>query len=206
MDAAFWFEVIGYGASGLIALSILQQSILRLRIIGLVGSVVFVAYGLLIAAYPVALVNAVIAGIHVVSLRRLVRRGDEKISFLPVEGHHAYLERFLDFHAADVDRYFPDGLDLGESEVAVFLLRDLVPAGLFVARPEGPDLVVEVDYVIPRYRDLVLGRYLFDHLDQLVDLDSIERVVTGPAVPEHERYLSTVGFEPDGSGGWFRPV
>ena len=38
MDAAFWFEVVGYVASGLIALSILQQSILRLRIIGFIGS------------------------------------------------------------------------------------------------------------------------------------------------------------------------
>ena len=206
MDAAFWFEVVGYAASGLIALSILQQSILRLRIIGFVGSVVGVVYGLLIVAYPVALLHLRIALIHIFRWRRLVRTDEEMISFLATGPGDAYLESFTDFHADDLEQFFPDGLGLGEDSTAVFLLRDAVPAGLFVARREGADLVVGVDYVVPRYRDLVLGRHLFANLDEVLDTEGLERVVAGPGIAEHERYLTRMGFGPDGSGRWVLPL
>lgn len=206
MDAGFWFEVVGYAASGLIALSILQQSILRLRIIGFVGSVVGVVYGVLIDAYPVVLLNVVIAVIHAVSLGRLTSRRREQVSFMPVSADDPYLERFLDFHAEDFSRFFDPDVSLREATVTVFLLRDMVPAGLFAATRRGSELVVDVDYVVPRFRDLVLGRYLFSHLGELVDTEGVERVVAGARAEEHGRYLTRVGFREDGSGRWVRPL
>ena len=206
MDAAIWFEVVGYVASALIAVSILQQSILRLRIIGLVGSAVFVVYGLLIGAYPVVLMNALIAVIHVVYLRRLSTRVEEHLSFLPVEPGDPYLERFLDFHASDLERFFGPGAAVSPTSVVVFVLRDLVPAGLLIAERDGSDLRVVVDYAIPRYRDLVLGRHLYAHLGEAVDLGGIARIVTEAQHPAHLRYLSRVGFTQDVSGVLVRPI
>ncbi|NND84167.1 MAG: hypothetical protein HKN46_03365, partial [Acidimicrobiia bacterium] len=163
-------------------------------------------YGLLIVAYPVAALNLVIAVIHTVSLRRLTTSRREKVSFLPVAADDPYLERFLDFHAEDLERFHGPDLRVGDAPVVGFLLRDMVPAGLLVARPDGSDLVVEVDYVIPRYRDLVLGRYLFAHLDEFMDTGGIRRVVTDAGIPEHEKYLARIGFAPDGSGRWALPL
>ena len=52
MDSDLVYELIGYAGSALVVLSLMQRSILRLRVIGLIGSVVFLVYSLLIGAYP----------------------------------------------------------------------------------------------------------------------------------------------------------
>ncbi|NQV06152.1 YgjV family protein, partial [bacterium] len=57
MSAATAYEILGYAASALVVLSLAMRSILRLRIIGLVGSVAFMVYGILIGSYPVAITN-----------------------------------------------------------------------------------------------------------------------------------------------------
>ena len=54
-----WF---GYAASVVVAVSLLMSSLIKLRWINMVGSLMFTGYGLLIGAYPVALLNFTIAG------------------------------------------------------------------------------------------------------------------------------------------------
>ncbi len=51
------YEIIGYTASILVAVSLMMRSVFKLRVINLPGAVAFTAYGLLIGAYPVAAVN-----------------------------------------------------------------------------------------------------------------------------------------------------
>ena len=63
-------EVVGYIGSGLVILSLLQKSILRLRTIGLVASLTFLIYSVSIEAYPIAVVNVVAASIHLYYLRK----------------------------------------------------------------------------------------------------------------------------------------
>ncbi len=48
MNIAQIFEIVGYVASILVAVSLLMRSILRLRVINLIGAITFVIYGLLI--------------------------------------------------------------------------------------------------------------------------------------------------------------
>ena len=57
MDTANIFELIGYSASILVATSLTMRSLLKLRLINLVGSLLFVVYGLLIGAWPVVVLN-----------------------------------------------------------------------------------------------------------------------------------------------------
>ena len=57
MESNWILEFIGYAASVLIAVSLTMRSVLRLRIINLFGSSCFVAYGILIQAYPVDVMN-----------------------------------------------------------------------------------------------------------------------------------------------------
>ncbi len=57
------YEIIGYIASALVAISLMMSSILKLRVINLIGAAFFTVYGLLIGAYPVAVVNFIIVRI-----------------------------------------------------------------------------------------------------------------------------------------------
>ncbi|PIE39768.1 MAG: hypothetical protein CSA51_04330 [Gammaproteobacteria bacterium] len=64
-------ELLGYAASFFVVMSLLMRDIKRLRYINLLGCLLFVVYGLIIAAYPVAVMNAVAALINVYQLWRL---------------------------------------------------------------------------------------------------------------------------------------
>jgi hypothetical protein len=66
-------DFIGYAASVLVAVSLLFSSMLRLRLLNLAGSAVFIVYGLLIEAYPVALTNTFIFGVNVWHIIRLMK-------------------------------------------------------------------------------------------------------------------------------------
>jgi hypothetical protein len=57
MDTIMNFETLGYLASIFVAVSLMMRSLTKLRVINLVGALLFTAYGLIIAAYPVAAVN-----------------------------------------------------------------------------------------------------------------------------------------------------
>lgn len=72
MDPSLTHEIIGYTASVLVAISLMMSSILKLRVINLFGAALFALYGLLIGAYPVAVMNLFIALIDLYYLREMV--------------------------------------------------------------------------------------------------------------------------------------
>jgi hypothetical protein len=70
MDAIMSFEMLGYLASVFVAVSLTMRSLPRLRVINLIGALLFTAYGLIISAYPVAVVNAFIAVVNIYYLQQ----------------------------------------------------------------------------------------------------------------------------------------
>ena len=80
MDSRMWLEIVGYVASVLVAVSLMMSSILKLRIINLVGSAAFTVYGLLIGAYPVAAVNLLIVFINLYYLRQMLGTANFEVS------------------------------------------------------------------------------------------------------------------------------
>lgn len=63
----FW-EIFGYIGTALVILSMTMTSITRLRLFNLAGSIVSVIYALVITAYPVVLLNAMLAAINLYHL------------------------------------------------------------------------------------------------------------------------------------------
>ncbi len=57
MDQINWIEVLGYTASVFIAISIMMNSIIKLRIVNLFGAFLLGTYGLFINSIPVVLLN-----------------------------------------------------------------------------------------------------------------------------------------------------
>ena len=193
-------EAIGYAGSALIILSLLQKSILRLRAIGLVASTTFFVYAVSITAYPVAVVNVVAASIHLYYLRKLLRRKSEVFSLLRLRPDGRYLRYFLDFYKKDIaTRYQPDFVyEPAPDVIAVFLLRDLVPAGLLVARLHGESsFEILLDYVIPQYRDFKLANWLYSEESGIVEETRSRVAWARVTTPEQEEYFTQIGFKPD---------
>ena len=190
-------EIVGYAASGLVVLSLSMKSILRLRLIGLAGSITFLIYGILIDAIPLVVTNIVIIGVHLFFIRILLAK-HETFSVLRVRPESRYLERFLEFHWSEIQRFQP-GFEFRPTDdtMTVFILRDLLPAGLFVGVPRSDGSIeVELDYVIPQYRDLRLGRFLYSE-DSGVFPDGLPTCVWSKSWSErHDSYLTRMGFAP----------
>lgn len=67
-------EFLGYAASFVVLVSMALPSARWLRIVNLVGAVLFMAYGLLIEAWPIVVFNTLIAVLDIYYLVKL--RGD----------------------------------------------------------------------------------------------------------------------------------
>lgn len=210
VESSLLLELVGYLASVLIAISLTMRSILKLRLINLIGAACFTVYGVLIAAYPVAVLNGLIVGINLYYLYEMKR---SKSFYTVLETGHdaAYLDMFLRHYAEDIRRFFPSFEDNpGERHLVWFILRDLLPVGLFIAAPKGKGtLLVELDYVIPGYRDLQPGRFLYEQQSERFGARGISYLETVPETDAQRQYLRRMGFEPvpsEGQGLYRRSV
>ena len=209
MDSSWILEVVGYAASVLIAVSLMMRSVLRLRMINLAGAACFTVYGLLIQAYPVAVMNCVIVMINIYYLREMART-KTFFSILESGSDSAYLKSFLDFHAKEISEIFPEfSHQRSEGLIVWFILQGLVPVGVFLAEiGDDGEMFVHMDYVIPGYRDLRPGQFLYtQQKDRFASL-GIKRLCSAPKSARQRRYLHQMGFaaQHDGDATLHRPV
>lgn len=194
-----WIEIIGYGGSLLIAVSLMMNNIRRLRWINLFGAGTFATYGLLVHAHPVLLLNSFIALTDIYYLVQFHRKKDLfTISQIP-PGANLFRDRFLTFFERDIRRFFPDfRWDRLQNPRSVFILRNLLPVGLFVYQPL-PEGVAEIhlDYVRPEYRDFKNAYYLYHSQMGLLREEGIVRLRTRSRVKAHQKYLLRLGFRVD---------
>ncbi len=139
-------------------------------------------------------------GIHIYYLRELVLRPDEAFRILHVSPGSEYVQYFLDFHAGDIDRFFGGLPEQTDDLVTVLVLRDLIPAGLYIGRHVDDRIESLIDYAIPQYRDLKIGRYLYSHTHDVFDAEGVTKVVSRTESADHAGYLRKMGFtEEDGA-------
>jgi hypothetical protein len=199
----FALELVGYASSVLIAISIMMTSILRLRLINLVGSAAFSMYGLVIGAYPVAVLNGFIVLVNMFHLARIFR-AKEYFQLLPLKPDSQYLPYFLKFYGDDIRRILPNfEYCPSPNQILLFVLRDCTPVGVFIAEQRGSVLWVVLDFVIPRYRDLKIGHFLFVEQAAFFKNHDVKEIIISPRTAEFGAYLVKVGFEPAALRGEF---
>jgi hypothetical protein len=188
-------EIVGYAASALVVLSLAMTSVVRLRLISLAGSVVFVVYGVLIDAVPIVITNVAIAGLNVWFLRNELG-GRRDLGAIPVPVDSPYLSDFLRFHLADIRRFQPD-FELPEPAddlVALLLMRDGLPAGALIGRQVGRELHVLLDHVTKPYRDSQISTWLYGKGSGVFRKLGVDRLVTAAGTDAHRPYLERMGF------------
>jgi GNAT superfamily N-acetyltransferase len=195
MPASAIYEIIGYIASLLVA-------ILKLRIIKLIGALFFTIYGLVIRAYPVAVMNFFVVVIDLYYLYQMIS-AREFFRLLPVRADSEYLQAFLNFYTKDIQRFLPGfTYTPADNQVILFVLRNLIPAGLVIGEiRDGDSLYVRLDYAIPGYRDLKIGRFVFEQNAAYLRERKIRKIYTRAGAPAHAQYLKQMGFVPEEGSG-----
>jgi len=192
MDTNTIIELIGYLGSALVLVSMMMTSVVRLRIINLIGGVIFSVYALIIRSYPTALMNIALAGINIFYLIRIFKEQKiyDAVRLNQNDGYFSYLiKRYRD----DIIKIFPDAtVDSTNADVAYLVCCDADPACLFLGKETAPgELEVLLDYATPVYRDASVGRFLYRQLRK----DGYRSLAFTQNAESHRDFLQKIGYE-----------
>src|SRR6056297_225823 len=201
METTLIYEIIGYAASILVAVSLMMSNIIQLRVVNMIGAATFSLYGVLIGSIPVAAMNGFIVVINIYYLTK-VYFAVEYFQILKVSSSTEYLETFLNFYEEQINVFQPDFSSKSrDGELNIFVLRDMIPAGLLVGNIVNRNtLVVELDFVVPQYRDFKIGTFLFEENRSYFKERGIDRIIASPGSERHNRYLEEMGFRLENNG------
>lgn len=190
-------EIIGYVSSGLVLVSFLMASVVKLRVVNTIGSFIFAVYALLIRSYPTALMNVCLVLINLYHLYKL-RNSEPNYRLLTLDPKDGFLSYFLDSFREDIAKCFP-GRDypVAGQDRAFLVCHGSESAGLLMGRMVDGTLEIALDYTTPAYRDASVGRYLLDHLPD----QGLRRLHYRNAEPDHLPFLEKMGYQERG-GVW----
>lgn len=196
-------EWVGYAASVIIAISMTMSSIVKFRIVNLVGAATFSAYGFLIGAMPVGFMNLFIVLVDLYFLY-LIFSTKEVFETLEVRPNNKYLLHYLQFHKNEIQRFFPGFEYKPElNTLSFFILRDNQVAGLFLAHREDDNVLhVGLDYVGPKYRDFKNGRYIYSRLRKYFLEQGFTKVIANAGSEKYLQYLKKLGFNAQEDGSY----
>ena len=191
MNGGFTLELIGYLGSFLVLVSMLMSSVVRLRVINLIGSAVFTVYAILIRSYPTALLNGCLVLVNLYHLLRLRQTAGSSYEFQTLGAGEGFTAWFLRQYGEDIRRYFP-GPESAQAESAegFAVFYENQAAGILLGRRDGERFEALLDYTTPAYRDCSVGAYLYDRLPAC----GIARLSCPAGSAEHARYLEKMGF------------
>lgn len=190
-------ELIGYTGSLLVIVSMLMTSVVKLRVINTIGSVIFCGYALAIHSYPTAAMQVCLIIINIINLYKL-NNTKKQYSAVNVSSADGFLYYFLCSNERDIKKYFPDFSGAEKDDTIFMITCGEIPAGVFIAKDKGDgSFSVRLDYTTPAYRDCSAGKFIYNHLK----LIGIRKVLAETKIPAHQKYLHKVGFLADRDSG-----
>lgn len=197
--SSFWIEAIGYLATGLILVAMLMTSMIRLRIINMIGSFIFAIYAFLIHSYPTVVLNGILVLINIYQILRLVK-GKKPYALIRSSVTDGYVEYLRDTSYEDICHWFPEFPALKDkADVAFIVSCDKSPAGLFLGKLTAPgEIEVVIDYALPAYRDTTVSKFLYEKLIE----DGYKTLVFDQDAPGHIGYLGKMGYQQNSEGAY----
>ena len=187
-------EAFGYLGSLLVLVSMLMTSVVKLRIINTIGSIIFTIYAFIIRSYPTAFMNFCLVLINLRFLWKMSRMGKE-YEIVEVKNSDALLKYLLDHYRQDIEKCFPgQEISLDDINAAYVVLCQGKPVGMSLGKIEGDTLDLRLDYSIPEFRDFSIGSFLFDYIGK----SDVRKIIYSGPDENHRDYLNSQGFVKQG--------
>lgn len=188
-----WIEWFGYLASVVVAISLTMNSIVKLRWLNMVGAALFSAYGFVIGAMPVALLNLFIVFANIYYLQGIYR-SKHQFKLIEVEASSPLLRFWIEHYQSDIEQFFPQfSANSVFGQRCYMLMRNSEPAGILVGKQHQQDFEVKLDYVFTAYRDFKTGDFLYHHSGFFKVL-GVSKLLSYSTVRSHQQYLLKMGF------------
>lgn len=165
-------EAIGYTGSALVLISFLMVSVVKLRIVNSIGSIIFTVYAFIIHSYPTAIMNLCLVLINIYHLVKMSNTKESTRSYdlVSVSTVDSFFTYTIDKLKEDILKFFPNtSLDFSDADTAFIICHEGAPCGIYVGK-RNPDensvIETRLDYVTPEYRDFSIGSFLFSQLQR----------------------------------------
>lgn len=198
-----WVEWFGYLASMVVLVSLTMTSIIKLRVINLVGCILFALFAYFIDSYPTMFMNLGIAGINLYFLWH-IHTTKEQFILISTSTDSEYFKHFLSVYKKEIEEQVSTE-ELQQVNTAFYMLRNNKTAGILAGEMNDKgELEVRLDYVTPEYRDFKLAQYYYQAHPEVIKQRGITSLKAKATTPEHKLYLEKVGFsEVDGAKGTY---
>lgn len=189
-NAKIIVETVGYIGSALVLISMLMTSVVKLRFINTIGSLIFTAYALCIVSYPTAAMNFCLALINIYNLAKLFKN-KKKYYVLKLDNDKSLINYFWKLYEKDIQKYFPEADKNATCDAVYLVCYGSDTAGILLGtKKEDGSIDVKIDYTTPVYRDCSAGKYLYTYLAS----QHIPALFTSTNSEIHRRYLLKMGF------------
>ena len=193
MNAAMMIEIYGYIGSVLVVVSMLMSSIIKLRVINILGSLISGSYALIIGSFPLVLMNSCLIIINVYNLYKLLK-AEQKYDLVDSEVNDAFIGYFVSHYKDDSQKYFPNFVfENSGIHKAYIVCCEGNPSNILLGKDNGNGVRDGIlDYSTPVYRDCSAGKYLYAALPSkgVKVLQFAQN-----SSKEHEDYLTKMGFK-----------
>ena len=191
MSKELAIELFGYLGSLLVLVSFLMTSVVKLRVVNTIGSIIFMTYALIIKSYPTAIMNFCLVLVNLYYLWKMSHT-DKTYDFFEVDDEESFMTYTMDYYKEDIEKCFP-GIVLNHHEIdrSFVISHEGKPVGITLGKRDGDDLELILDYVIPEYRDFSIAPFLFNKLKEA----GVKKIIyRGPTTDNHITYLNKVDF------------
>ena len=109
MNTNVIIEAIGYTGSALVLVSFLMVSVVKLRIVNTIGSLIFTTYALIIHSYPTAIMNICLVLINIYYLVKMsnTKENSRAYDLVRVSPEDSMLKYTIDRASSDIQKIFP---------------------------------------------------------------------------------------------------
>ncbi|MBO4711681.1 YgjV family protein [bacterium] len=190
MDSKVIIETIGYIGSAIVLISMLMTSVVKLRLINTLGSLIFTGYALAIQSYPTAAMNFCLALINIYNLAKLFKN-KKKYYVMKLGKDKSFIDYFWNLYEKDIKKYFPDADKNAPCDEIYLVCYGTDAAGILLGtKKEDGSIDVKIDYTTPVYRDCSAGKYLYAYLAS----QHIPTLFADTTSETHRKYLLKTGF------------
>lgn len=177
-------------------MSLAVSNTFRLRLFNLLGASIFSLYGYLSGAYPVFIVNGMIALLDVYHLWHLYgKQGVFSLIEIPAE-NSIYVRNFLATYQKDIKRFYPDFAELSlNHSYAIFTMCNLEPVGICIYEVRDDGIIYfKLDYVSLKYKELKGLAPVYANYRQSLEKRGYREILIHAANSRYKKYLHSLGY------------
>lgn len=189
-----YLEIFGYIGTALVILSMMMTSLLKLRVINICGSTISAVYSILCNAWPIVVMNVCLILINSFQIIQKVRH-KKPYGHLQLSCDDPTARYFFSLYRDHIQKIFPDyRLEAHDGRELHMIYVGNEAVGVFVGSRREDSYHLEMGYVLPKYCDDAMGKYLFGVFE-----DRGIGALTAPAGNvERARAFKHLGFEESG--------